>query len=129
MPIIQDVDIQFVIGRLRPTSEYHWMGSQTTGNTLDEVLGEWRDPNTLPPTEAEIVAEWEVFLAEQAAIEQELATIAGDKSGLRSGVDTRILEIDTDIVALPAATTAETKQIIARILRTQQRILKYLRHL
>lgn len=63
---IQDVDIRLVLYRLRPTSEYHWKGTQDFGNTL-EVIGEWRDPNTTKPTQTEILIEWEVYQREQSA--------------------------------------------------------------
>lgn len=63
---IQEVDLQLVLGRLRPTSAYHWKGQSDFGNTL-EAIGEWRDPNTQRPTEAEILTEWEVYIQEQTA--------------------------------------------------------------
>ena len=61
---IQEVDLRQVIGRLRPTSEFHWRGNGALGNDMS-AIGEWRDPDTTPPTEAEILAEWEVVLAEE----------------------------------------------------------------
>lgn len=63
---IQEVDIQLVLGRLRPGSAYHWKGQGQFGNTL-EAIGEWRDPATQPPTEAEILAEWGRYLEEEEA--------------------------------------------------------------
>ena len=60
------MDIILVIGRLRPTSAYHFTG-KGDGEDGYEAIGKWRDPLTTKPTEAECLAEWEVVLQERAA--------------------------------------------------------------
>ncbi len=55
-------DYPLVVWRLRPHSEY-----LTTGEPGYAAIGEWRDPNTVKPTQAECDAEWIVYQAEQAA--------------------------------------------------------------
>jgi hypothetical protein len=66
---IQEVDIRLVLGRLRPASAYHWSGESDFGNTM-EAVAEWRDLTTTPPTEEEVLAEWQRYLQEQAAQQQ-----------------------------------------------------------
>lgn len=65
MADLRSVDIRLVIGRLRPGSAYHWRGNGAIGNDYD-AIGEWRDARTSKPTEAEILAEWQVYQQEQA---------------------------------------------------------------
>lgn len=60
---IQDVNIRLVLARLRPGAAYHWKGDGDFGNTM-EAVG-WRDPSTLKPSEADVLAEWAVFQAEE----------------------------------------------------------------
>lgn len=66
-----DIDYQLMVWRLRPTSEYHWRGGQNDVPDSYDSIGEWRDPLTTKPTEAEIIAEWDKYqtelLAEQVA--------------------------------------------------------------
>jgi len=81
---IQDVDIQLVLHRLRPGSAYHWKGAGQFGNTM-EAIGEWRDPATQPPTEAEILAEWGRCLEEAtaaAALRQQVRSLAASAVGV-----------------------------------------------
>jgi hypothetical protein len=73
MTTITSVDIRLVLGRIRPGAAYHWRGDGQFGNDLS-AIGDWRDPNTTPPTEAEILAEWEVVVAEvQVAADDQVA--------------------------------------------------------
>lgn len=68
MATLQEVDIRLVLERLRPRAEYHWKGDTDTGYAaLSEAVGDWRDVTSTLPTEAELLAEWEVCLSEQAA--------------------------------------------------------------
>lgn len=62
-PFDTRIDMPLVLQRLRPNSEYHWK-SDGWGTYAD--IGEWRDPHTAKPTEAELYAEWDVYLAEVA---------------------------------------------------------------
>src|SRR3990172_3770213 len=57
-------DIRLVLGRLRPSSEYHWKGGPFDDYSQ---IGEWRDLLTAKPTLAEIETEWNVYLTEKAA--------------------------------------------------------------
>ena len=57
-------DWRLVLGRLRPTSAYHWLGDGM--NDSYASIGEWRDPETTKPTEQECLDEWDVMLAEWA---------------------------------------------------------------
>lgn len=64
--IIQDVNIRLVLARLRPGAEYGWRGGRGDfGNTLDAVI--WRDPDQKMPSQSQIIAEWEVVVAEDQA--------------------------------------------------------------
>ncbi len=69
MADLREVDIQYVLGRLRPGSAYHWRGSGSTGNDYD-AIGDWRDPRTTKPDAADLLAEWEIVRQERAAQEQ-----------------------------------------------------------
>lgn len=82
MADIREADIRLVLERLRPGSAYHWRGNGGRGNSYDAV-GEWRDPDTHKPSEAEIVAEWEVYRQEQAAQEKSRQQRRQKLDGLR----------------------------------------------
>ena len=58
------MDFQGIIQRLRPNSPYLLRDG---GGALYSDILEWRDPNTIKPTEAECNTEWGVMLAEWAA--------------------------------------------------------------
>ena len=60
-------DIRLMLWRLRPSSQYHWGGGEP--DDYSKIIA-WRDPATIQPTEQEINDEWDVYLAEQAAIEE-----------------------------------------------------------
>lgn len=66
MADLREVDIRYVLGRLRPGSAYHWRGSGSPGSDYD-AIGEWRDPRTTKPSPSDILAEWEIVRQEQAA--------------------------------------------------------------
>ena len=66
MADLREVDIRYVLGRLRPGSAYHWRGSGSVGNDYDAV-GDWRDPRTTKPSAAALLAEWAVVQQERAA--------------------------------------------------------------
>ena len=57
------MDIRLILGRLRPSSEYHWKGG-----AFDDYsqIGEWRDLSNAKPTLADIEAEWAIYLSEKA---------------------------------------------------------------
>lgn len=69
MTTIRDVNIRLMLSRLRPTSEYLWIGEGETGNTIDAIK-EWRDRTTSKPTENELVTEWGKYLPEQTSTQQ-----------------------------------------------------------
>lgn len=60
----EPINYRAVVESLRPTSEYHYRGSQRdveTGEPIPDTyasIGEWRDAETSKPTEAEIAAAW-----------------------------------------------------------------------
>jgi len=58
------VDFILILGRLRPTSQYHWIGDSSNQQYSD--IGEWRDINTTKPTEQECLDEWDIYLVEKA---------------------------------------------------------------
>ncbi|NWG15797.1 MAG: hypothetical protein HXY41_04110 [Chloroflexi bacterium] len=68
MADLRAVDIRLVLGRLRPGCAYHWRGGEGYA-----AIGEWRDPATKKPTEAEILAEWVRYQNEMAVARQEQA--------------------------------------------------------
>lgn len=57
------IDIPLILGRLRPTSEYHWKGD---GLGVYADIGEWRDKTTIPPTEKEVYDDWDRYVTEKA---------------------------------------------------------------
>lgn len=65
------IDWRLVLGRLRPTSEYHWLGDGMSDSYAS--IGEWRDPETTKPTEQECLDEWDVYVAEKAIADAEEA--------------------------------------------------------
>jgi hypothetical protein len=56
------IDIPLVLGRLAPLAEYHW---KANGWGTYSDIGEWRSPDIDKPTEAEVYAEWDLYLKEQ----------------------------------------------------------------
>ena len=62
------LDWRLVLGRLRPTSSYHWLGDGV--NDTYESIGEWRDSLTTKPTEQECLDEWDVYVVEKTAEEE-----------------------------------------------------------
>lgn len=123
------VDIRLMLGRLRPASAYHWKGDGDFGNTM-EAIGDWHDAETVPPTEADILAEWDIYLVEQQAEETAKAAAQADLDSVKSSaVQAALDSIETDLAALAAASLAETKQIIGRMLVRQRLIIKAVRHL
>lgn len=63
-------DYRMLVARLRPTSAYHG-----TGETGYSGIGEWLDPSTTKPTEAELDAEDVIYQAELAAATAHQTTI------------------------------------------------------
>lgn len=131
MATIQEVDIKAVLARLRPNSAYHWKVDRDRGVTLAEALGEWRDANTQPPTEPEILTEWDVYLGEQAAETNRLAAVEQDFNDVRQAqIQAALDSIQADLATLSGSpNNATVLQIIGRILQRQSRIIKALRHL
>lgn len=71
MTTIQECDIRLVLGRIRPGAEYGWRGDGDTGHTMEAV--DWRDSATQKPTETEVLTEWGLYQAEEAARQVESA--------------------------------------------------------
>lgn len=65
-PTTTPIDIQFIILRLQPEAQFQWTGDVLG---LYSEVGEWRSLGIPQPTEAEVYAEWDVYLAEKAARE------------------------------------------------------------
>lgn len=104
---IREVDIRFAIGLIRPNSEYHFRAPNHSGHTLAEALGDWRDPNTTPPTEAEIIAAWDTHVAERASQ-------ASSATSLRNQVLT--VAGSAEDVLLTDLTAAQVKALVAVLL-------------
>lgn len=107
MTTIQDVNIVLMLNRLRPSSSYLWArdGSNPNvdlGNTMASIL-EWRDGNTSQPTEAEVITEWGVYLAEQA---QEATDLQADNTDLAGAAATLLQALINDITTERAAIAA-----------------------
>lgn len=129
MTTFSDVDVRFVLWRLRPLARYHWLGAADKGyTTLADCVREWQDAQSIP-TEAELVAEWDAYQVEEAAaaaaaLEREtdvralrladvaLAQIASDRTTLAA-----------DLAALAGATTAERWNIVGRVMAALNRSL------
>lgn len=117
-------DYRLMIGRLRPTSEYKWNGDDDTDYN---ALGEWRDPNTTAPTRAELDSEWTIYQDEQAMNEQIKAAVTpAQVAALLDRIDARQAQIDqrratitADLALLPTATAAQQRQIIGRLLNSE----------
>ena len=77
------MDWRLILGRLRPTSEYHWLGDGMNDNYAS--IGEWRDPTTTKPTEQECLDEWDVYLIEKAALDAEETQIEQNEADGRTG--------------------------------------------
>lgn len=91
MAKIQDVNIRLMLARLRPSAAYHWKGNSDFGHTMDDVS--WRDPSTLKPSEADILAEWVLFQSEETqadALRQALLTDAQSAVGVPVGALTPV---------------------------------------
>jgi hypothetical protein len=63
-PFTTPIDIQLMIGRLAPGAAFHWKGGIVG---LYSDIGQWRTPSIPQPSEADIYAEWDTYLAEQSA--------------------------------------------------------------
>lgn len=61
-PFTTPIDIQFIVRRLRPGCDFHWKGDI---RGFYAEIGDWRTPDIMKPTEAEVYAEWDVYLQEQ----------------------------------------------------------------
>ena len=71
-------DWRLVLWRLRPTSAYHWLGDGM--NDTYASIGEWRDPETIKPTEQECLDEWDIYLVEKAALDAEEAATEANQA-------------------------------------------------
>jgi hypothetical protein len=72
------MDFQGIIQQLRPNSPYLLRDG---GGALYTDILEWRDPNTVKPTEAECITEWNVMLAERAAAQAEQDLVRNTEIG------------------------------------------------
>jgi len=102
MTTIQECDIRLVLGRLRHGSEYLWVGTANIGDDLS-AIPEWRDASTTMPSEAEIIAEYDLILSEQTTANTQLDAI---KTTAQSAVG----------VALVDLTAAQQKALLAALL-------------
>jgi len=71
------LDWRLILGRLRPTSSYHWLGDGV--NDTYASIGEWRDSLTTKPTEQECLDEWDVYVVEKTAEDEIEAITASNK--------------------------------------------------
>lgn len=131
MTTIQEVNIRLVLSRLRPGSGYHWLGATDTGYTLAQAVGEWRDPNTTPPTEAQLIAEWDVYQQEVTAAAAAKAAADTDKDAVKPAqIQAALDQIEADLTLLGSTpSNAQVLQILGRCLQRQSRIIKALRWL
>lgn len=131
MTVFADIDVRLALWRLRPTSAYRWIG--TLGDkgytALAEAVSEWRDANTTMPTEAELIAAWEAYQAEQTAAAAAAAERETDVRALRLA-DSALEQITADratlaadLAALAGATTAQRWEIVGRALASLNRSL------
>jgi hypothetical protein len=65
-PFTTKIDIPLALGRINPEMQYHWRGD---GYGVYADIGEWRTPAIPKPTEAQVYAEWDAYLAEKTANE------------------------------------------------------------
>lgn len=70
-PFTEKIDIPLMLWRIKPEAEYHWKGS---GYGTYADIGEWRSPDIPKPTEAEVYAEWDVYLKEQQSVKDNRIT-------------------------------------------------------
>lgn len=132
-PTTNPIDIPLMLGRLVPLAEYHWKGS---GFGLYSDIGEWRTPEIPKPSEAEVYAEWDIYLVEKAqhdaALAQRIADfgdlIQNKAPGAITAINNELADIDSDLTALAAASTlAAVKPIVQNMLNrqktTNQRVL------
>lgn len=121
MTDFQDIDVRLVLGRLRPTSEYHWKGGRGDKGyaALSEAIGAWRDEQTSPPTEAELIAEWEAYTAEQDAAEQSTAEAVAKLEASKIEAD-QVGEIDPVKYADP-----EMSELAKKIAYLEQIVLSW----
>ncbi len=126
MTVIQDTDMRRTIDTLRPGSEYHWRGEGQFGNDMS-ALGEWRDGQTTPPTEQEIIDHWDnvitILVADEAAAAAAQAAAKGQAQnipGWASWDEQAALDwIDTNIepeLTSAAPNTLQALRAIARLL-------------
>lgn len=119
------VDYPLVLSRLRPTSEYHLKGS---GFSYADI-GDWRDPNTSKPSDAECVAEWAVYQAEKTAQEADLAAkqldfaeMIGEKAETAiTQLNTAINAVESDIAIIGGSpTNAQVIAVVGRMLAREK---------
>ena len=138
MAIITEVDIRFMLGRLGyDADDFHWAGDGPAGNTMAVVI--WRNPQTVKPSEAAVLAEHDAWAAEEAAkaaleiqsdneldaanlgtVEQALLDIANAKSTIALGQS----QIANDLAVMTGSpTNAQVVQVIIRLLNRENAIL------
>ncbi len=79
---IHDVELRHILNRLRVAIAYIWRGSGTflkPEETWDDVVV-WTDSGSVKPTEQEMIAEWDIVVAERTAIEDDTAAIETELS-------------------------------------------------
>ena len=77
------IDWRLVLYRLRPGSEYHWLGDGM--NDSYASIGEWRDSQTTKPTEQECLDEWAIYVVEKAALDAEETQLEENEDTARTG--------------------------------------------
>lgn len=130
MATFADIDVRLMLGRLRPWSEYRWIGARDTGHTsLTDCIAEWRDSQNVQPTEAELLAEWDVYQAEAQAAQAQAQQRDTDVRALRQAtaalnqIAADRTTLAADLAALAGATTAERWAIVGRALAVLDRCL------
>lgn len=118
---IQQVDIRLMLSRLRPGAVYGWRGSGDFGNALESV--DWRDTQAAIPTEAEIIAEWDVYQTEEATREavalDTVTTALAEIAAARALIAAGQVSIAADINGL--AGTPAIEQVAAALTRNLER--------
>lgn len=122
------IDIPLMLSRLAPTAEYHWRGN---GYGLYSDIGEWRSPDILKPTEAEVYAEWDIYLLERDQHWAQSIQRAADFQAMVNTKGSAVISAINDELTLLNGTPTNA-QIIAVLKANEQRqraIIKALQYL
>lgn len=105
---IQDVELQVAIALMRPGRRFHFAGAQATGNDMSAIVIEDRAPEGEKlltkeelPSESEVIAFWEKYVAERDAQNN---TPEDEKS-----IDERIKQLEEKLDNLMKLITTQLK--------------------